>query len=144
MDKGKGQTSGVDDEGFIEVKMKKPSGTSNSPKTNPFVGTNNASTSCYNKKSPSNKVSTGTKATTSGTQDGGQSSTLLVEKINVFEKQMLEGKLVLVVDDRNPLEKVDFQGERVVDDDYDPYDDDMLEGREIPDNIQTICDNLDI
>ncbi|GKF74201.1 hypothetical protein Tco_0220533 [Tanacetum coccineum] len=28
--------------------------------------------------------------------------------------------------------------------DYDPYDDDMYEGQEIPDNIQSICDNLDI
>ncbi|GJX55613.1 ribonuclease H-like domain-containing protein [Tanacetum coccineum] len=27
---------------------------------------------------------------------------------------------------------------------YDPYDDDIYEGREIPDNIQSICDNLDI
>ncbi|GJZ91905.1 RNA-directed DNA polymerase, eukaryota, reverse transcriptase zinc-binding domain protein [Tanacetum coccineum] len=31
-----------------------------------------------------------------------------------------------------------------VDDDYDPYDDDMYEGQEISDNIQTICDNLNI
>ncbi|GKE32608.1 hypothetical protein Tco_1451930, partial [Tanacetum coccineum] len=28
--------------------------------------------------------------------------------------------------------------------DYDPYDDDIYEGQEIPDNIQSICDNLDI
>ncbi|GJR15605.1 hypothetical protein Tco_0798257 [Tanacetum coccineum] len=28
--------------------------------------------------------------------------------------------------------------------DYDPYDDDMYEGQEIPNNIQSICDNLDI
>ncbi|GJU65891.1 hypothetical protein Tco_1247726, partial [Tanacetum coccineum] len=27
--------------------------------------------------------------------------------------------------------------------DYDPYDDDMYEGQKIPDNIQSICDNLD-
>nr|GEW11489.1 hypothetical protein [Tanacetum cinerariifolium] len=27
---------------------------------------------------------------------------------------------------------------------YDPYDNDMYEGQEIPDNIQSICDNLDI
>ncbi|GKC44372.1 hypothetical protein Tco_1062094, partial [Tanacetum coccineum] len=27
---------------------------------------------------------------------------------------------------------------------YDPYDDDMNEGQEIPDKIQSICDNLDI
>ncbi|GJU88191.1 hypothetical protein Tco_1300614 [Tanacetum coccineum] len=31
-----------------------------------------------------------------------------------------------------------------VDDDYNPYDDDMYEGKKIPDSIQTICDNLDI
>ncbi|GKD75427.1 putative RNA-directed DNA polymerase [Tanacetum coccineum] len=31
-----------------------------------------------------------------------------------------------------------------VDYDYNPYDDDMYEGHEIPDNIQSICDNLDI
>ncbi|GJX63385.1 retrotransposon protein, putative, ty1-copia subclass, partial [Tanacetum coccineum] len=28
--------------------------------------------------------------------------------------------------------------------DYDPYDDDMYEGHDIPDKIQDICDNLDI
>ncbi|GJY45976.1 hypothetical protein Tco_0435039 [Tanacetum coccineum] len=34
--------------------------------------------------------------------------------------------------------------ETYVNDDYDPYDDDMYEGQNIPDNIQSICDNLDI
>nr|GEW42483.1 hypothetical protein [Tanacetum cinerariifolium] len=28
--------------------------------------------------------------------------------------------------------------------DYDPYDEDMYQGQEIPENIQSICDNLDI
>ncbi|GKE88492.1 hypothetical protein Tco_1565967, partial [Tanacetum coccineum] len=28
--------------------------------------------------------------------------------------------------------------------DFDPYDDDMYEGQDIPDKIQDICDNLDI
>ncbi|GJX16594.1 hypothetical protein Tco_0217426 [Tanacetum coccineum] len=28
--------------------------------------------------------------------------------------------------------------------DYDPYDDDMYEGQDIPDKLQAICDNLDI
>ncbi|GJV37108.1 hypothetical protein Tco_1409585 [Tanacetum coccineum] len=28
--------------------------------------------------------------------------------------------------------------------DYDPYDDDMYKGHEIPNKIQSICDNLDI
>ncbi|GJR84548.1 ESKIMO 1-like protein [Tanacetum coccineum] len=105
MDKGKGQTSGADDDDFIKVKKKKSSGnngstknfksvsvkpktqyrpkakqstegTSNSPKT---TGTNTASTSRYNKESPSNK-----------------------------EKRIMEGKLALVDDDGKPLEKVDY------------------------------------
>nr|GEZ32537.1 hypothetical protein [Tanacetum cinerariifolium] len=85
MDQGKWQTSRADDEGFIEVKKKKPcsnggtknfkslsvkpktqyhpkgkqltEGTSNSPKTTHFVGTNKASTSSYNKESPNNTCS---------------------------------------------------------------------------------------
>nr|GEW77540.1 hypothetical protein [Tanacetum cinerariifolium] len=86
MDKGKGQTWGADDDGLIEVKKKKSSSNnegnknfkpvsvkpktqyrpkakqsteamSNCPKTTPFVGTNKASTSCYNKESRSNKCS---------------------------------------------------------------------------------------
>ncbi|GJX17248.1 hypothetical protein Tco_0218080 [Tanacetum coccineum] len=28
--------------------------------------------------------------------------------------------------------------------DFDPYDDDMFKGQDIPDKIQDICDNLDI
>ncbi|GKF16388.1 hypothetical protein Tco_0061306, partial [Tanacetum coccineum] len=104
----------------------------------------------------------------------GQSSTPIVEKINVLEKQILEGKLVLVDDDGKPLEKVDYpdnsdsddEVEHVenetasflaskeldvvrkacgnnggtVDDEHDPYDNNMYEGQELPKNIQTICD----
>ncbi|GKF25595.1 hypothetical protein Tco_0081489, partial [Tanacetum coccineum] len=85
-EKGKGETSGAHDEGFIEMKKKKlggnnsgtknfmflvkpkthyrpkakqsTDGTSNSPKMTPFVGTNKASNSGYNKESPSNKGNT--------------------------------------------------------------------------------------
>ncbi|GJU30972.1 hypothetical protein Tco_1174561 [Tanacetum coccineum] len=28
--------------------------------------------------------------------------------------------------------------------DYDPYDNDMYEGQKIPDNLQAICDNMNI
>ncbi|GJU02865.1 putative reverse transcriptase domain-containing protein, partial [Tanacetum coccineum] len=34
--------------------------------------------------------------------------------------------------------------ESLVDYEYDPYDDDMYKGREIPKNIEIVCDNLDI
>ncbi|GKA01971.1 ribonuclease H-like domain-containing protein [Tanacetum coccineum] len=122
------------------------------------------------------------KATTSSMQEEQQRSTPLVERIHIFEKQILEGNLVLVDDDGKPVENIDYPGnigsedeveqeenettnylaskpkrvgyglkillyqwrEKVVDDEYDPFDNDMYEGQEIPDNIQSICDNLDI
>ncbi|GJR27447.1 hypothetical protein Tco_1103679 [Tanacetum coccineum] len=106
---------------------------------------------------------------------------LIVDKINVLGKQILEGKHVFV-DDGKPLEIIDYLDnldsndeiepvenemesflasklmgvgygpkslleqwrENNVDDDHDRYDDDMYEGQEISNNIQTICDNLDI
>ncbi|GKE18079.1 hypothetical protein Tco_1425656, partial [Tanacetum coccineum] len=48
-----------------------------------------------------------------------------------------------------PLENIDYLGDHDSEDeveqvDYDIYNDDMYEGYEIPDNIQSICDNLDI
>ncbi|GKA50888.1 hypothetical protein Tco_0744084 [Tanacetum coccineum] len=128
------------------------------------------------------QVETGNKAFTSGVQEEGQRSTPLVERINIFEKQPLEWKCVLVNDDGKPLEKVDYSSNQCsedevdsvdnemtsylaskspgveyatkilleqwrktyVDDDYDSYDDDMYESQEISDNIQSICNNLDI
>ncbi|GJY62887.1 hypothetical protein Tco_0464347 [Tanacetum coccineum] len=185
VDKGKGKTPVADDEGFIEVKKKKSGGnndgtknftisvkpksqyrpkakqstdeTSNSPKMTPFVGTNKALTSGYDKESSSNKgntfslgnlfealnyenliieeVATGSMATTSGNDD----------EVEPFENEMasfLASKLMGV--GYGPKSLLEQWRESNVDDDYDPYDNDMYEGQEIPDNIQIICDNLDI
>ncbi|GJR03460.1 reverse transcriptase domain-containing protein [Tanacetum coccineum] len=121
--KGKGQTSGADDEALNDENL--------------II----------------KEVASGSMATTLGTQEEEQSATLIVDKINILEKQILEGKLVLVDDDGKPLEKIDYPGdlelvgtwrEDNVVDEYDSYDDDMYEGQEIPDIIQTICNNLDI
>ncbi|GJV55099.1 hypothetical protein Tco_1456104 [Tanacetum coccineum] len=97
----------------------------------------------YNKESPSNKgvfplsnsfealnvdnlineeVATGSKATTSGTQEEGHSSTPIVEKINVLEKHILESKFVLVDDDGKPLEKFDYPVNLGSDDEVEPLD----------------------
>ncbi|GJY06895.1 hypothetical protein Tco_0373949 [Tanacetum coccineum] len=169
MDKGKGGSSGADDEGFVEVKKKKSSGNGTFSLSNSFEALNVGN-------SVSEEVETGNKASTSGVQEEGQSSTPLVEKINMFEKQLLEGKCVLVDDDGKPLKKEDSEDkieyvdnemasylaskssrvghgtkslleqwrETNVNDDYDPYDDDMYEGQDIPENIQSICANLDM
>ncbi|GJR51033.1 putative ribonuclease H-like domain-containing protein [Tanacetum coccineum] len=99
--KGKGQTFGADYEGFIKVKKRKP-------------GALNVESSIIE------EVATGNKATTSGTQEVGQSSTPLVERINVFEKQDMEGKLVLVDDDGKPVKKVKYPGNTGSEDEVEP------------------------
>ncbi|GJS03064.1 hypothetical protein Tco_0319572 [Tanacetum coccineum] len=178
VDKGKGGSLGDDDEDFIEVKKKK-SGVS--PKTAYSIGKKNVSTSCNSLKTASK-----TNASTSGYCTFSLSNSF--EPLNVdepvTEEVESEGKCVLVDDDGNPLDKVDYSGDHGREDevepvdneitsylaskssgvgygtnslleqwtetygnaeyDYDPYDDDMYEGQEIPNNIQSICDNLDI
>ncbi|GKB90755.1 hypothetical protein Tco_0963027, partial [Tanacetum coccineum] len=135
MDKGKGQIPGDDDEGFIKVKYRKSSGT-----VYP-AGTNKAS----NKESPSDKgngsfsisnsfevlnvdysiieeVAMGSKVNTSSTQEEGQCFAPLVERINVIEKQILDGKLVLVDDDGKPLENAFYLANSDNDDDVEPIE----------------------
>ncbi|GKF33207.1 hypothetical protein Tco_0106407 [Tanacetum coccineum] len=53
----------------------------------------------------SEDLETGNKASTSGVQEEGKRSTPLIEKINMFEKQLLEGECVLVDDDGKALKK---------------------------------------
>ncbi|GJW46981.1 hypothetical protein Tco_0078627 [Tanacetum coccineum] len=60
---------------------------------------NNSFEALNDENSVSEEVETGNKAFTSGVQEEGQSSTPLVEKINMFEKQPLKGECVLVDDD---------------------------------------------
>ncbi|GKB01852.1 hypothetical protein Tco_0829896 [Tanacetum coccineum] len=72
------------------------------------------------------EVDLGNKASTSGVQKEGQSSTPLVEKIKKFEQLMLEGKCVLVDDDDgNPLEMVDYSGDHDREDKVAPLDNEM-------------------
>ncbi|GJZ40424.1 hypothetical protein Tco_0586987 [Tanacetum coccineum] len=219
MDKGKGGSSGADEEGYVKVKRKKSGGNNEgnknfkpvsvklepqyrpkakqstdgaNQKTTPSVGKKNVSTSGNDsfslfealnvENSVSEEVETGNKGFISGVEEEGQNFTPLVEKINMFEIQMLDRECVLVDDDNEPQKKVNHSGdqdskdetefvnnemtsylaskpsrvrcgtkslleqwrETYVNDDYDPYDDDMYEGHDIHDNIQSMCDNLDI
>ncbi|GJV05923.1 hypothetical protein Tco_1343579 [Tanacetum coccineum] len=66
------------------------------------------------------EVATSNKAINLSTQEEGQSSTPLVERNNVFEKEMLEGKLVLVNYDEKPFEKVDYLGNTGSEDEVEP------------------------
>ncbi|GJW40856.1 hypothetical protein Tco_0066701 [Tanacetum coccineum] len=71
------------------------------------------------------EVETGSMATTSGTQEEGQSFTSIVDTINVLDKQLLEGKLVLVDYDGKSLEKVDYLGNLGSDDEVEPVENEM-------------------
>ncbi|GKE01627.1 hypothetical protein Tco_1389610, partial [Tanacetum coccineum] len=65
--------------------------------------------------------------------------------------QMLDEKLVLEDDDVKPLKKVDspvnsdidseVKEKTTMNDDYDPYDDDMYDDHVISENLQAICDD---
>ncbi|GJV55481.1 hypothetical protein Tco_1456486 [Tanacetum coccineum] len=71
-----------------------------------------------------------------------------------IEKLIIDGKVTLVDDEGKPLEKVasscgfdsEDETKSYENDDYgyDPYDDDMYERQDIPDNLQAICDKLEI
>ncbi|GJW45516.1 ribonuclease H-like domain-containing protein [Tanacetum coccineum] len=142
MDKGKGQTFRAEDDGFIEVKKKKSRGNNGGNKNFKPVSVK-PKTFYRPKTKQSNKGTSNSPKTTpfAGTNKDGKSCTPLVERIDVLEKQLLEDKHVLVDDDRKPLEMVAYPGvgygprilleqlrDTVVDDEYDSYDDDMYEG----------------
>nr|GEU33386.1 reverse transcriptase [Tanacetum cinerariifolium] len=133
-----------------------------SPKTTPFVVTNKATTSCYKKdftKKSSKKVM-GNKATTSSTKaathnlgSGSQITTLQADEISDLERKMLDGKLVIMDNDEKPLKSIkqtrslsryginnllELWKETLVDDDYDPYDDELYDehvNSEVPHGI---------
>ncbi|GJY86502.1 hypothetical protein Tco_0500528 [Tanacetum coccineum] len=57
---------------------------------------------------------------------GSSSNTPIIDKIDKLERQIFDGKLMFV------------------DDDYDPYDDDLYESHDMSNHLQAICDDLDI
>ncbi|GJS60624.1 retrotransposon protein, putative, ty1-copia subclass [Tanacetum coccineum] len=76
---------------------------------------------------------------------------------NLFEDLLIDGQAILVDEAGNPLKKVECLGDYDSEDevasvdndmardyDEDPYDDDMHEGQDLSQEIQAICDNLDI
>nr|GFA51160.1 hypothetical protein [Tanacetum cinerariifolium] len=120
MDKGKGGSSRGYDEGFVKVKKKKSSSNNGGNKNFKHVSVKpehyyrpkaKQSTKESNQKTTPYEVETGNKAFTSGVQEECQSSKSLVENINMFEKQLLDGECVLVDNDGKPLKKVDHSGQ---------------------------------
>ncbi|GKB23311.1 zinc knuckle CX2CX4HX4C containing protein [Tanacetum coccineum] len=124
MHKGKGGSSGVDDEGFVEVK------TRNQVKnvlisSNGTFSLSNSFEALNVDTSVSEEVEAGNKASTSSVQEVRQSFTPIVEKINMSEKQLLEKECMLVDDDGKPLKKVDYSGNQDSEDEIEYVNNEM-------------------
>ncbi|GJT46468.1 RNA-directed DNA polymerase, eukaryota, reverse transcriptase zinc-binding domain protein [Tanacetum coccineum] len=158
----KGGSSEADDDGFIKVKKNKSSGnfegTKNfkpvsvkpktiyrpkvnqptkeaSPKTDPSANKKKVSTTCNSSKKTSK-----TNASTSGVRDSEGE----VEPVDNELASFMASKPSGVGGGTNSLMEQWRKTYENADYDYDPYVDDMYEGLEIPHNIQSIYDNLDI
>ncbi|GKA65017.1 hypothetical protein Tco_0764724 [Tanacetum coccineum] len=105
---------GADDEGYIEVKRKKSGGTS-SPKMTPFVDTNKASTSGYNKEPPSNK----------GNTFSLRNSFDALNDENLIIKEVSTGSMTTTLDDAKPPKKVDYLANLGNDDEVEPVENEM-------------------
>nr|GEW83551.1 hypothetical protein [Tanacetum cinerariifolium] len=76
------------------------------------------------------------------------------DKIQKFEKLIIDEQAILVDEDGNPMKKVEYSGDHDSEDerdsygngdyDEDPYDEVMYEGKKLSEEIETICDKLDI
>ncbi|GJS20813.1 hypothetical protein Tco_0449445 [Tanacetum coccineum] len=118
-----------DAESRKEVSNPNPFDVLNSAENDVDLGTNGGTSNLASKEANSNGSSFWNVRSSSNT------TTPIVEKFDKLERQIIDGKLTLE-QWRETYENADYE--------YDPYDDDMYEGQEIPDNIQSICDNLDI
>ncbi|GJS18525.1 hypothetical protein Tco_0412997 [Tanacetum coccineum] len=105
---------GADDEGYIEVKKKKSGGTG-SPKMTPFVDTNKASTSSYNKEPPNNKGNT---FSLSNSFDALNDENLIIEEVSA-------GSMTTTLDDAKPPKKVDYLANLGNDDEFEPVENEM-------------------
>ncbi|GJS49660.1 hypothetical protein Tco_0599781 [Tanacetum coccineum] len=103
------------------VPKAKQSNTGTSPKMAPPAGTNKDTTSGYNKESPSNN-------------DNDDE----VEHVENETASFLASSGV----GYGPKRMWEQWRDTKMDNEYDPYDVDMYKGQEIPENIQTICDNF--
>ncbi|GKE14858.1 hypothetical protein Tco_1422435 [Tanacetum coccineum] len=139
-----GGSSGIDDEGFIEVKRKKSGGNIGgtkhfkpvsvkpkpqylpkvhqstegvSPKMAPCVGKKNLSTLVNSSKMTSNM-------TAATSRNGTFSISNSFEALN-FDNLVTEDQCVLVDDEGNPLEMVDYSGDRDNEDEVLPVDNEM-------------------
>nr|GEX61103.1 retrovirus-related Pol polyprotein from transposon TNT 1-94 [Tanacetum cinerariifolium] len=117
----------------LDVSNSNPFDTLNSIQNDDKLGTNEENLSSAGKRVASSSISI----------------TPIPERIDKFERQLIEGKLLFMDDDGKPLPKVFLRlceqwKETKRDDENDSYDDDMYDSHDMSDNLPAICDELDI
>ncbi|GJU47780.1 hypothetical protein Tco_1217335 [Tanacetum coccineum] len=130
----------------IEVSNSNPFEVLNSVDNDVELGTNGGTTNLVNNE-----------ATSSGSSfinidNSSTRTTPIIDKIEMFKELLTSGKATLVDEAGNPLKKVEFLNnydseDEVTSVDNDmahPYDDDMYKGQDLSQELQAICDNLDI
>ncbi|GJU78945.1 cytokinin dehydrogenase 3-like protein [Tanacetum coccineum] len=135
----------------IEVSNSNPFEVLNSVDNDVKLGNNRGITNLVN-----NRV-TSSGSSFMNVDNSSTGTTPIIDKIGKFEELLTSGQAILVDEAGNPLKKVEFPGFGIQsllkqwrdsygngDYDEDPYDDDMYEGQDLPQELQAICDNLDI
>ncbi|GJR07793.1 retrotransposon protein, putative, ty1-copia subclass [Tanacetum coccineum] len=109
------------------------------------LGTNGGATNLVNNE-----------ATSSGSDfmnvdNNSTRTTPIIDKIRKFEKLITSRQAILVDEAGNPLKKVEFLGDYDSEDEVASVDNDMahfiaseMVGQDLPQELQAICDNLDI
>ncbi|GJT31719.1 RNA-directed DNA polymerase, eukaryota, reverse transcriptase zinc-binding domain protein [Tanacetum coccineum] len=135
----------------IEVSNSNPFEVLNSVDNDVELGTNGGTTNLVNNEANSCGFSF------MNVDNSSTGTTPIIDKIRKFEDLLTSGQAILVNEAGNPLKKVEFSGfgtqslleqwkDSYGNGDYDddPYDDDMYECQDLPQEIQAICDNLNI
>ncbi|GKD26835.1 proteasome subunit alpha type-5, partial [Tanacetum coccineum] len=131
-----------------EVSNSNPFEVLNSVDNDVEFDTNRGTTNLFNNKANSSGSSF------MNVENSGTSTTPIIDKIGKFKDLLISGQAILVNEAVNHLKKVECPGDYDSENekgsygngkyDEDPYDDDMYEGQDLPQEIQAICDNLDI
>ncbi|GJV12147.1 hypothetical protein Tco_1353688 [Tanacetum coccineum] len=91
---------------------------------------------------PDNNEASSSRPSFWNVENSSTSTTPVMDKIGKFENLIIDGQAMLVDEDGLDLAlKVCWNNG---DYDEDPYDDDMYDGQDLSEEVQTICDKLDI
>nr|GFC43231.1 hypothetical protein [Tanacetum cinerariifolium] len=91
---------------------------------------------------------TSSESSFSNVDNSSSGTTLIIDKIKKFEELLTSGQAILVDKAGNPLKKIKFLGEYDSEDEVASVNNDMARSmaseRDLSQELQAICDNLDI